>query len=585
MSEDTQSPSGGDNYASSDSAAVEWLATGRSKRATAGNRLSTLIGQEEEGEDDVNLLFEQESDVPDEEFEDEDASDEGGGDSSSSDEEDDQAGDELEGEKQLRKEERENKKAQKRKADQKFFRPPPPRKRVRISAASPQDEAGSPKTDRMRKRSERTSMIVNLDDRQVRASSRPLAIQNKERTQANLKKSEAKRSKQLAVMEAAQKKRDAEKKGPMTQEDRLKEAAEVERQNSKSLNKWEEMEAERIKKQKEKLDALQNRKIEGPMIRWWSGPAEWVGDKLIHVGAGERIEPLSATTKNSKITKQDKPSKNESNDLLMVDRTRPTTSSTDSPAQGGAHQQILPSASSAAHTQQSPPKSAVPFLDGIEQFASMPEPTPTSQPPASNPSSGTVGSLMTPYPMQPPTQTQLTPLQQFRAGAPITAAMAPPPPPPPAPPVKGLRSVVILENFDTVVERSQDAQARIIFGLRSSEEARSVKQQPPTLCAITSQRAKYKDPLTGLPYLGRAEFRKIRNLPGLEDHQHRGNSGKDKAKWSDVLGAWIGIKGQAAKGVPESFLSGNVPLAERTEPLAVSDAAHIKPETETNSVR
>lgn len=570
--------------ASSDSEPVEWLAHGRSKRTTAGNRLSTLLNQEEAGDDDVTLLFKEDEEHPDEEFEDADASDEGGGGSSSSEDEEEQAGDELEGEEQLQKEERERTKVQKRKAEQKFMRPRPPTKRVRISEPGAQGGEQTSKPGRKRKKPERTSWILHDDNGQVRASSRTLSVQNKERTQASLKESEAKRSRQLAVMEATQKKREAEKRGPLTQEDRLREAAEVERQNSKSLNRWEEMEAERIKKQKQKLEALQNRKIEGPMIRWWSGPAEWVGDKLVRVGAQRKVEEdFSNGIKDVQDSKPEPIDEINGHDEVLPLRTSPPEDTSHGPLSTTTSVQVQPSPSSVAHTQQSPPRVSTSFLDGIEHYASMPDNAQKSKPQMPSLPVNTLGPLMTPYPIQQqPGVAQVTALDQFRAGAPISQETHPAPPPPP--PVKGLRSLVTLENFDPIIKQSQEARSRIIFGLNSSGRA---KPPPPTLCAITSQIAKYKDPLTGLPYRSLSEFKKIRNLPALDESRQNGTESDAKARWSEVLGAWIGTREHAAQGLPDSFLTGIPPSVDEPAKLdtpAGSNAVHVKPETDAASV-
>ena len=551
-----------DSDVSSNSDPVEALAHGRAKRSTAGNRLSTLLGQEETGDDDVTLLFQEDEEDIDEEFEEGFPSDEGGGESSSSEDEDEQAGDDLEGEEQLRKEERERNKAQKRKADQKIIRPRPAAKRVRISEPTSRDEGQPVKSNHKRKKSDRTSWVLHDGDGSVRTSSRTLSIQNKERTQASLKESEAKRSRQLAVMEAAQKKREAERKGPMTQEDRLKEAEEVERQNSKSLNKWEEMETERIKKQKQKLEALQNRKIEGPMIRWWSGPAEWVGEKLVHIGPRKAIGQVSTVDQTSNREELQTTENNKIDVQASAEAVVPN------PVPQPVSSQVSAETSNTAHTSQAPSKSSTELLDGIEHFAYMPENTQPSAAPAPTITNNSIGPLMTPYPVQQqPVLSEASALDRFRAGAPVAqsgpiSAPAPTAPPPLLPLIKAMRSTISLKNFDEVVKRSQDAKARIVFGLNSSDEAKSMKPAPPALCAITSQIAKYRDPLSGLPYRGRAEFKKIRSLPGLgakpEDEKDRMN----QARWSEALGAWIGTAAHPAKGVPESFLSGISPSSD-----------------------
>ena len=563
-----------DQDASTHSEEVEWLATGREKRTTAGNRLSTLLGQEEKEDDDVNLLFEQEGDEPDEEFEGAESQEDEGGESSSSDEDDGEGGDEMEGEKQLQRAEREQKKAQKRKADTKLTRPRPAIKRVRISEAAPEaEEQAGEVHERKRKRSGRVSWGLESEDAK-RTSSRTLSIQNKERTKASLKESEAKRSRQQAVMEAAQKKREAEKRGPMTQEDHLREAAEVERLNSRSLNKWEELEAERIKKQKQKLEALQNRKIEGPLIRWWSGPAVWVGDKITNVGPkaplAEKIETITAQDDNKTQSELRKDATASDGDTVMTE-SAPRETQTQAMSVGSSQQPLTKQVSRA------------PFLDGIEHFASMQEPVEDTKPPPSAPLAKAPGTLMTPYPTGYP-GIQPAPGNPFSTSGPSVQQqqMTYPLPPPPKP-VKALRSTLTFENFDPVIHRSKEAQIRTVFGT----QAKAVQQPLAQACAVTGLRASYKDPLTGLPYYGISEFRRIRRLPGLP-REDRPDVEEPKAQWSEILGAWIGTGAHPAHGVPESFLTGKLssgsgPSSERL-PVREEGSAAIKAETDSTAV-
>ncbi len=281
---------GGDHVSSSsasesdeDPVPVESLIAGREKRATAGNRLSTLIDRE--ADDELELLFaEDEEDV---EFESADGED--GSDvqlDSSSDDEDDQGptkgDDDLTGEQELQKQDRAERQAQKRKAQVAFMKPPGLRKRVKVdttTAVEPTTPAARPK-----KKSERVSWIPTPDEGPVRSSSRKQTVQNKELVHARMKESEKRRLHQIAVMEAAARRKEKSKPKVMTQADRLAEAERTERKNSKSLNRWEETERKRAEEQKARLAALHNRRLEGPVITWWSGMATWVNDKLTQVG-------------------------------------------------------------------------------------------------------------------------------------------------------------------------------------------------------------------------------------------------------------------------------------------------------------
>ena len=78
-------------------------------------------------------------------------------------------------------------------------------------------------------------------------------------------------------MEKAAAAKEAAKKPAMTQADRLAEAARIEKANSKSLSRWEEAEQQREEEQRAKLAALSNRHLEGPVVTWWSGLAQWAG--------------------------------------------------------------------------------------------------------------------------------------------------------------------------------------------------------------------------------------------------------------------------------------------------------------------
>ena len=66
----------------------------------------------------------------------------------------------------------------------------------------------------------------------------------------------------------------------------------------------------------------------------------------------------------------------------------------------------------------------------------------------------------------------------------------------------------------------------------------------PPLCVITNHPARYRDPVTGLPYRNSGAFKEIQRL-------RRG-----EYKWSRLLGAWVGSGTVAAKGVPAAFLGG-----------------------------
>lgn len=271
-----------DSGSSSDDEQVEWLATGREKRSTAGNRLSTLMQQEGE-DDDLELLFAEDEDDVGFEVSDEDGSDVQ---MDSSDDDEDQGpaagADDLEGEKELQRQARAEK-TKKRKANDHI--PAPFRKKVKIEPAARDAPPVRPK-----KKSERTSWIPTAAEAPIRASDRRTTKKSKEQLYLQMLDREKKRLRQLANMEKAAKRKGADKPKELTQEDRLAEAARVEKRNAKSLNRWEEAEKLREEEQRARLAALNNRKMDGPVLTWWSGVTEWVGGRLKHIGKKITIE-------------------------------------------------------------------------------------------------------------------------------------------------------------------------------------------------------------------------------------------------------------------------------------------------------
>ena len=267
---------------------IEWLATSRTKRSTAGTRMTSLIQAEAE-DDELELLFAE--DENDEGFE---IGREGGDDSDvqmdSSDDDEDQGppapgAEELDGERELMRKERAAR-GKKRKNDHlpKSFQA----KRVKIDPMAPAASKETP--PRPKKKSERASWIPTVDDAPVRVSHRSTTMDAKERLYKEMEERERKRLKQLANMERAAAKKAALKKPEKTQEDRLAEAARIEKANAKSLNRWEEAERLREEEARARLEALHNRKMEGPVITWWSGKATYIGDKLKQVGKHVQVE-------------------------------------------------------------------------------------------------------------------------------------------------------------------------------------------------------------------------------------------------------------------------------------------------------
>ncbi|KAI0481663.1 YL1 nuclear protein-domain-containing protein [Xylaria cf. heliscus] len=296
---DSENDLSGDEEPTSNSK-IEWLATGREKRSTAGNRMKSMIAAEEP-DDELELLFAEDandagfSDVED------DASD--GQMSSSEDEDAQENADELEGEKELEKQARESRQAaRKRKAQEAI--PLKFRKKVKIDTSqTPSASASATPTPkpRPRKKSERLSWLPSPADMPTRASRRETTMAGKEQLHKQMAEREVKRLQQIEAMERKAKKMEALKKPPMTQAERLAEAALVEKRNAKSLNRWEEAEKQREEERKAKLAALNNRTLEGPVVTFWSGVGEWIDGKLKHVGKIVTIEEKPAKKKRHSI--------------------------------------------------------------------------------------------------------------------------------------------------------------------------------------------------------------------------------------------------------------------------------------------
>lgn len=353
----------------SEDEAVETLVAGRQKRSTAGRIMSSLL--DAAADDDLTLLFAE--DENDDEF-DEDPGADGEFDDlrldSSSEDEDDQgpnaADNELEGEKELEKQARVDRK--KRKA-QESLRLTALRKKIKIDSLA--ISSVSTTAPRPKKKSERVSWLPTPEEGPVRSSSRRQTMQNKELTHARLKDSEQRRIKLIANMEEAAKRKQRLKPKVRTQEERLADAAKIERLNSKSLNRWEEMENRKAEERKAKLEALQNRRLEGPVMSWWSGIAKWVNGKLVRVG-NVHVQPKSEDKEPERKKKS-----NAAPDAVKTDSqgSVPSTSLPTAPTIGNGETTSASAQPSNINTQtqQTEKSTSVQgFLDGIHQYAYAP---------------------------------------------------------------------------------------------------------------------------------------------------------------------------------------------------------------------
>lgn len=256
--------------------AEELLVHGRAKRATAGNRMHFLMQHLEDEDVRNDLLQEDETDQIDYQLSDtEDVA------FGSSDDSDDEGppregqDEDLQGEKELQKAERQEARKKKRKATD-FANMPldPLMKRQRLAATN------SLLAPRPRKKSERISWLPTLDDAPTRQSRRRQTVANKEQTEAKLKESQKRSEKAHELIKIAAEKKAASAVPALTQEDRIKRALKVEKENSRTLNRWEKAEGERQLAQQRRLEALRDRQLEGPVFRYWSGSVMWEGEKI-----------------------------------------------------------------------------------------------------------------------------------------------------------------------------------------------------------------------------------------------------------------------------------------------------------------
>jgi vacuolar protein sorting-associated protein 72 len=494
---------------------VEWMVVAREKRSTAGNRLSSLI-QQEEPDDELELLFAEADDDAGFEDVEADASDVQ---MDSSDDEDDQgpvAGeDDLEGEKELQRQAKAEK-AKKRKLNDgiALFK-----KKVKIDPTASQALPPRPK-----KKSERASWIPSAEELPTRASQRGTTKQQKKALHAQMIDREYKRLKQLEYMEKAAVAKKAAKKPAMTQADRLAEAARVEKANSKSLSRWEEAEQQREEEQRAKLAALSNRHLEGPVITWWSGLAQWADGRLKQVGKTLMIEDpkekpaMSKKRKLAEMEAETQPSPTEapkSGEDLPQSKPGPSTDADQAPKDASPDTStVVDRPVSIGHDQPAPPlpqekpvltepKKDVSILtpELPLQLSVYPPPAPNINTPfialrpppqtSTGPVSHPPFILAPPQPWHPNLAPPPTPRASLDGSAPVPGLGYNPPPPQvprlmtsqtapltatakspqiepevPPPPAHETtsRNLLILSNFDEVQIKNKDVQTQILFG-------------------------------------------------------------------------------------------------------------------------
>ncbi|KAK8212224.1 YL1 nuclear protein-domain-containing protein [Phyllosticta capitalensis] len=624
----------------------------RARRANAGSFMRKLIAEEEsqikefyghdvwaEDEDDAEFggdeIMEQAGD--------------GFMSESDSEDEDENAEDDA-GEKALRKEERQAKVALKRKRRDPFAQAAAIQQKKQ-KPDQPGTTTSMPPPPRPKKKSERVSWLPEAHAGPVRSSSRQLTVQNKQMVAQSLEEKERHRLDVLETMKRAEKRKEKDQPKPMTQAERLAEAARVEKRNSKTLSRWEESERQKAEENKARLEALKNRKLDGPFVRYYSGPSVWVNDKLRHVGKDScKIEDLvdepeetqpppkkpelpnnvpapqvdSSTVQPPSDTAKADPADHDSKEKTLdstasskevavegqskIEATKEApqadTSSANPPhteanqnSDSSFPQNLMP-AGQGHNIMFAPPSS---FLDGIFDWASMDPASPERKKPAAHahsqsqpPPSATLSTAedtsrqphasSAPPSTNPPAPGTPVPIAPAPESRPVSTATAPesrPEPPqtsshsiPPPPPsrkviLRAVRNLLTLHNHDNLRARDRDALARALFRWPPNAPIALPPRPPPgrgarnahlphrELCCITAQPAKYRDPLTGLPYADKFAFRSIRRF--VAGMVGRGVEGR--VRWSNLLGAFVGPRGEggrvvAAKGVPDRFWGG-----------------------------
>ncbi|KAK4040889.1 YL1 nuclear protein-domain-containing protein [Parachaetomium inaequale] len=410
---DTNSSDGDDSDAE-EPQKVEWLVTSRAKRATAGNRMKSMLANEEPAaeDSDLELLFAEDED--DAGFSDEapdDASDVQM-DSSSDEEDKEENADEMEGEKELDRQAREKRTAERKRKAQEAI-PAKFRKKVRI-------EQPAARPPRPKKKSERTSWLPSPADMPTRASERRTTKISKQQLHQKMVSDELRRRKQVERMEKKAKQLEALKKPPMTQAERLAEAAIIEKRNSKSLNRWEEAEKQREEERLRKIAALHNRKLDGPVVTFWSGIQELQEGQGKHVGNLVSMEEKAPRKKRQSVAAALAAKEAEaSTPTTPVDKSGDKTLETPGVKTEQPDTPTLPIA------QPVPPE---PSADPTQGASTIPAPAPVS-PPAPAPVSAP-SPVSTPIPMPVLVPVPMPAPAPAPAPAPSTP-MAPPPIPPP----------------------------------------------------------------------------------------------------------------------------------------------------------
>ncbi|KAF2640994.1 YL1-domain-containing protein [Massarina eburnea CBS 473.64] len=491
----------------------DFMVVSRSRRSNAGNRMSTLIAQaaeEEQWGEEWEEAPNEEDFVGDEPNDQDDFN----LDSDEEDEDEDDGGDDEDaGERELRKAERQERIKKRKAATNPFTARLAATSRKRVKLDVPEATESSAPTPRPKKKSERASWIPTEEDGPIRTSSRRQTVANKENTLAKLKEKDRRRDDTLTMMKAAEARKAKDQPKPLTQAERLAEAARVERRNSKSLHRWEEEEELRAADRQAKIDALKNRQIDGPFIRYYSGPAIWVDDKIKYTGK----DAPSVESIEEKLIKETPPAAQPTQSATSEQSTLDSTphiphvvdpTQTSGPPPMASFPQQQPAAHASQHavpisqvpvpvsapstTSHSvaypnsitfaPPENADPFLYGMEHYARPPpEQPPSQQPPPFQVSQSELppnpflfnASLSQPHPSLndpifasdgtfPPTNL----LSQFQK-----------PPPPPRRKViqRALRNLLTLSSFPNLESGAQSSRAKTSVSLKDKDRTALVQ--------------------------------------------------------------------------------------------------------------
>lgn len=552
--------------------AADLMVVSRARRSNAGNRMSTLLAQEDIPDEEEQWGEDWEELPNEEEFVGDDAEDQGDFnlDSSSSEDEDEGAEDDA-GEKELRRVERQERDKKRKKAANPFAAGLVARKRVKINIplSAPTESTPAP---RPKKKSERACWLPTPEDGPVRQSSRRQTVMNKNETTERLLEKSIKRKKTIVMMEMAAERKQKVQPKAMTQEEKLAEAALVEKQNSKSLHRWEEAEEKRAAERKAKLDALKSRELEGPFIRYYSGPAIWIDGKLKYTGKdAPKIEELVDQNADEAVAAKDMNIDTTASEDVAPTTTEPTSvlqtapepaetpsESTQSPSQQTQQQQQptnLPPTTYPNSIIFAPPQNPNSFLFGVEHWASTPDPvlaSPTTSQPLIN----------QPQPTQPPEPVLAPPIphKTIERAVRNLIILTSFPSLPPAP--HSHRTTLTTRDKPTFIALTSNlfawptSHATLAASLNPSRyntKNSSLPVPAKASCAITGLQALYKDPATGLAYRDKYAYSRIRRLVEGDCRWSKGLGCYVGPVYDRVRSSGVGGWGRPARGVPERF--------------------------------